>query len=91
VAANGAPGFLEGRRDTTIALTPFAALVLFFITHSWLWFLMVPVMGLARPVTNRKASSWPGLGAPDQSVSAAVLDGWGMDLAGGTRGVRQVI
>jgi hypothetical protein len=46
VAANGAPGFLEGKRDTVIALTPFAALVLFFVSHSWLWFLMVPVMGI---------------------------------------------
>jgi hypothetical protein len=42
----GASGFLDGRRDTIMALTPFAALALFFITGSWLWFLLVPVMGI---------------------------------------------
>ena len=46
VAAGGTAGFLEGKRDTIMALTPFAALVLFFWTGTWLWFLMVPVMGV---------------------------------------------
>src|SRR5450631_2668894 len=46
VASTGASGALERKRDTIIALTPFAALVLFFITGSWLWFLMIPVMGI---------------------------------------------
>jgi hypothetical protein len=46
VASQEAPGFLEGKRDTIIALTPFAALFLFFVTGSWLWFLMIPVMGI---------------------------------------------
>lgn len=46
VVASGAPGLLEGKRDTIMALTPFAALVLFFITGMWLWFLLVPVMGI---------------------------------------------
>ncbi|HYO18183.1 MAG TPA: DUF1707 domain-containing protein [Dermatophilaceae bacterium] len=46
VSASGGGGFLEGKRETIIALTPFAALILFFVTHSWLWFLMVPVMGI---------------------------------------------
>lgn len=46
VATTGTPGFLESKRDTIIALTPFVALVLFFVTHSWLWFLMIPVMGI---------------------------------------------
>jgi hypothetical protein len=46
VVAGGAPGFLEGQRETIMALTPFAALVLFFITGMWLWFLLVPVMGI---------------------------------------------
>src|SRR5665648_719829 len=46
VATTGAPGVLESKRDTIIALTPFATLVLFFVTHSWLWFLMIPVMGI---------------------------------------------
>jgi len=46
VVASGTQGPLAGKRDTIIALTPFAALALFFVTHSWLWFLMVPVMGI---------------------------------------------
>jgi Domain of unknown function (DUF1707) len=46
VTTTGNRDFLEGRRETIMALTPFAALVLFFITHTWLWFLMVPVMGI---------------------------------------------
>jgi hypothetical protein len=46
VAAGGTAGFMEGKRDTIMALTPFAALVLFFWTGTWLWFLMVPVMGV---------------------------------------------
>jgi hypothetical protein len=46
VAHGGARGFLESRRDTIIALTPFAALALFFTTGYWMWFLMVPVMGI---------------------------------------------
>jgi len=46
VAAHNTRGFLESKRDTIIALTPFAALALFFMTGSWLWFLMIPVMGI---------------------------------------------
>jgi Domain of unknown function (DUF1707) len=46
VGAGGTAGFVEGKRDTIMALTPFAALVLFFWTGTWLWFLMVPVMGV---------------------------------------------
>jgi hypothetical protein len=46
VAASGTRGFLDSKRDTIIALTPFAALALFFLTGSWLWFLMIPVMGI---------------------------------------------
>jgi hypothetical protein len=36
----------SGARDTVMALTPFAALILFFTTGTWLWFLMIPVMGI---------------------------------------------
>jgi DUF1707 SHOCT-like domain len=40
-------GGLVGRhRDTVMALTPFVALALFFLTSSWLWFLVIPVMGI---------------------------------------------
>jgi len=46
VAAHDTRGFLESKRETIIALTPFAALALFFMTGSWLWFLTIPVMGI---------------------------------------------
>jgi hypothetical protein len=47
MASSGARGFLESQRETIMALTPFAALVLFFTTgYHWMWFLMVPVMGI---------------------------------------------
>ncbi len=46
VSGSGAGGFLGGKREMIMALTPFAALVLFFVTGVWLWFLMVPVMGI---------------------------------------------
>jgi len=46
VTVQGGGSFLDGKRDTVMALAPFAALVLFFVTRSWLWFLMVPVMGI---------------------------------------------
>jgi hypothetical protein len=46
-ATRGAGGFLESKRETIMALTPFAATALFFTTgYNWLWFLMVPVMGI---------------------------------------------
>jgi hypothetical protein len=46
VTRRGTSGFLEGKRDTIMALVPFAALILLFLTGSWLWFLMIPVMGI---------------------------------------------
>jgi hypothetical protein len=40
-------GMLSNLRETIMALTPFAALVLFFTTgYHWMWFLLVPVMGI---------------------------------------------
>ena len=34
-------------RDTVMALTPFVAVGLFFLFgYSWLWFLLIPVMGI---------------------------------------------
>jgi hypothetical protein len=33
-------------RDTVMALVPFLALALFFVTKLWLWFLMIPIMGI---------------------------------------------
>jgi len=46
VSVSGGGGFREGKRETIMALTPFAALILFFVTGSWLWFLMIPAMGI---------------------------------------------
>ena len=47
VASPGARGFLESKRETVMALTPFAAMALFFTTgYHWMWFLMIPVMGI---------------------------------------------
>ncbi|HEY6793780.1 MAG TPA: DUF1707 domain-containing protein [Kineosporiaceae bacterium] len=33
-------------RATVMALTPFAALLLFLVTRDWIWFLAIPVMGI---------------------------------------------
>lgn len=33
-------------RDTVMALTPLLAVVLFFVTKTWLWFLAIPIMGI---------------------------------------------
>ncbi len=33
-------------RHTIMGLTPIVALVLFFLTRSWMWFLAVPVVGV---------------------------------------------
>jgi hypothetical protein len=47
VASRGARGLLESKRETVMALTPFAAMALFFTTgYHWMWFLMIPVMGI---------------------------------------------
>jgi hypothetical protein len=46
LATGGVRGFLDRGRETIMALTPFAALALFFTTGQWMWFLMIPVMGI---------------------------------------------
>ena len=33
-------------RETIMSLTPLVALVLFFVTHTWLWFLAIPIVGI---------------------------------------------
>jgi hypothetical protein len=54
-------GVLDGlvpprHRDTVMALTPFVAVLLFFVTKSWMWFLAIPIMGilLYGPDGNRR-------------------------------------
>jgi hypothetical protein len=49
VVSGGARGLRDSQRETIMALTPFAALARFFLAgHHWMWFLMVPVMGILR-------------------------------------------
>jgi hypothetical protein len=43
-AAAGLP-MPERLRETIMSVTPIAALVLFFLTHHWQWFLVIPLMG----------------------------------------------
>jgi hypothetical protein len=33
-------------REAIMSLTPLVALVLFFVTHTWLWFLAIPIVGI---------------------------------------------
>ncbi|MGZ4604146.1 MAG: DUF1707 SHOCT-like domain-containing protein [Kineosporiaceae bacterium] len=33
-------------RDAIMSLTPLVALVLFFVTHVWLWFLAIPIVAI---------------------------------------------
>lgn len=44
--ANGIRGGQQNKWRGVVALSPFVALALFFITKSWLWFLLVPVSGI---------------------------------------------
>ena len=44
--ANGIRGGQPTRWRGVAALSPFVALALFFLTGSWLWFLLVPVAGI---------------------------------------------
>ncbi len=44
--ANGVQRGQQNRWRGVAALSPFVALALFFLTDSWLWFLLVPVAGI---------------------------------------------
>ena len=39
------PALSEGARERIMAVTPLAALVLFFVTRTWVWFLAIPIAG----------------------------------------------
>ena len=41
-----APRLSRRGRNTIMGLAPLVALVLFFLTRSWMWFLLVPVVGV---------------------------------------------
>ena len=44
-AAGAVPALSEAARERIMAITPLAALVLFFLTRSWIWFLAIPIVG----------------------------------------------
>ena len=41
--AGAFPGLSEAAKERILAVTPLAALVLFFVTRTWLWFLAIPI------------------------------------------------
>lgn len=53
--ANGMRGGQQYRWRGVVALSPFVALALFFLTDSWLWFLLVPVSGIIVGMAGRDA------------------------------------
>jgi Domain of unknown function (DUF1707) len=54
-AATGAlPALSDGVKERIMAVTPLAALVLFFLTRSWLWFLAIPIAGALLYGSDRK-------------------------------------
>ena len=48
------PALSEGARERIMAVTPLAALVLFFVTRSWVWFLAIPLVGALLYGSERK-------------------------------------
>lgn len=46
MARSGLPGMSSRVRNTFMGLAPILCLVLFFVTKSWLWFLLIPVVGV---------------------------------------------
>lgn len=45
VPVAGRRRFLDGWGPQLVAVTPFLALILFFVTKQWWWFLLVPIAG----------------------------------------------
>jgi Domain of unknown function (DUF1707) len=43
-------------REAIMSLTPLLALILFFVTHSWLWFLAIPIVGIVLYGSDRGRS-----------------------------------
>jgi hypothetical protein len=60
VTPAGGRGLLANLRETIMALSPFAALFLFFTTGSWMWFLMIPVMGILLYGPDRESNGGQG-------------------------------
>ena len=54
-AGTGAfPALSDGVRERIMAVTPLAALVLFFVTKTWVWFLAIPIAGALLYGSERK-------------------------------------
>src|SRR4051794_10713363 len=53
-SAGAFPALSEGVRERIMAVTPLAALVLFFVTHTWVWFLAIPITGALLYGSDRK-------------------------------------
>ena len=45
-AQQGLVPLSDRARETIMSLTPLVALILFFVTRSWLWFLAIPIVGI---------------------------------------------
>ena len=52
--AGAFPGLSDGVRERIMAVTPLAALVLFFVTRNWIWFLAIPIAGALLYGSERK-------------------------------------
>jgi hypothetical protein len=48
------PALSDGVKERIMAVTPLAALVLFFTTHTWVWFLAIPIVGALLYGSDRK-------------------------------------
>jgi hypothetical protein len=53
-SAGAFPALSEGVKERIMAVTPLAALVLFFVTHTWVWFLVIPIVGALLYGSDRK-------------------------------------
>jgi hypothetical protein len=54
-ARSGAfPALSDGVKERIMAVTPLAALVLFFLTKQWIWFLAIPIAGALLYGSDRK-------------------------------------
>jgi len=48
------PALSDGAKERIMAVTPLAALVLFFATRTWIWFLAIPIMGAVLYGSDRR-------------------------------------
>ena len=48
------PALSDAVKERIMAVTPLAALVLFFVTRTWQWFLAIPIAGALLYGSDRK-------------------------------------